>query len=721
MDFEKIRRIEYNQQYISEMRPVFNSRALFTDTTKEYLTPAEPSAYDLVTIRFRTAKNNIDRVFFVHKGRKNLMSKVETTEEFDFYAYELQLDDEKVSYYFEIQTGKLIAYYDVRGVVQEVNEYYDFAILPGFKTPEWAKGAVMYQIYTDRFCNGDPTNDVQTGEYCYIGEPVKRVEDWDRYPEQMDVREFYGGDLQGVLDKMDYLKDLGVEVIYFNPLFVSPSNHKYDIQDYDYIDPHFGRIVEEQGELLQNGQKENREASRYINRVTNKVNLQAGNELFCKVVEEAHRRGMRVILDGVFNHCGSFNKWMDRERIYENAEGYEKGAYVSPESPYRQYFDFHDQNVWPYNGSYDGWWGHDTLPKLNYEGSKELFDYVLHIGRKWVSPPFNADGWRLDVAADLGHSQDFNHHFWQEFRRAVKEANPDAIILAEHYGNTSDWLQGNEWDTVMNYDAFMEPVTWFLTGMEKHSDDFREDLLGNAESFWGAMRHHTASFSMPSWQVAMNELSNHDHSRFLTRTNHKVGRTNTLGPKAAEEDVDIAVFREGVVIQMTWMGAPTIYYGDEAGVCGFTDPDNRRTYPWGHENLELIAFHRDIIRIRKENDELRNGSIKYVDSDFNFIAYGRFHKEGQCLILINNNDHAITREITVWEIGTPKTGRMVTLLQSDESGYSLQRREYEMYAGKITIELPKTSGTILKYLADDTKKEETKEKKNGFRKIAAFF
>ena len=700
MDFSKIQKIENDQRYIATMRPVFNRRALFTDTTKVYVTPAEPSAYDMVTIRFRTARNNVDRVFFVHKGQKHLMSKVESNEDFDFYAYELQLDNEKVSYYFEIQIGRIVGYYDARGLVHEVNEYYDFVIIPGFKTPDWAKGAVMYQIYVDRFCNGDPSNDVLTDEYCYIGEPVHRVEDWNRYPASMDVREFYGGDLQGVLDKMDYLQDLGVEVIYFNPLFVSPSNHKYDIQDYDYIDPHFGKIVNETGELLPYGQKENRLASRYINRVTNKENLEASNELFAKVVEEAHKRGMRVILDGVFNHCGSFNKWMDRERIYENAEGYEKGAHVSGDSPYRNYFDFHNQNNWPYNTSYDGWWGHDTLPKLNYEGSRELFNYVLEIGKKWVSPPYNADGWRLDVAADLGHSQVFNHHFWQEFRRAVKQANPNAIILAEHYGITRDWLQGNEWDTVMNYDAFMEPVTWFLTGMEKHSDDYRGDLLGNADSFWGAMRHHSASFAMPSWQVAMNELSNHDHSRFLTRTNHVVGRTNNKGPQAAEQNVNKAVFREAVVMQMTWMGAPTIYYGDEAGLCGFTDPDNRRTYPWGREDHELIAFHKDIIRLRKENDELRSGSIKYVDADYNYLAYGRFHSEGQCVVLVNNNDHPITKEVSVWELGIPKTGKMKVLIQTHENGYSMEPVEYEVKAGKVHVELPKTSAMVLKAVVE---------------------
>ncbi len=698
LELEKIEKLEQEQQYIAAMRPVFNRRALFTDTTEEYISPVEPEPFDTLKVRFRTGRNNIDRVSLVSGNKSYIMSKEDSEDKhFDFYNIELPLEDTKISYHFEIQTGRLKGFYDTRGVVEAVNEYYDFVVIPGFHTPEWAKGAVMYQIYVDRFCNGDTSNDVQTAEYCYIGEPVQKVEDWNRYPAQMDVRDFYGGDLQGVLDKMDYLQELGVEVIYFNPLFVSPSNHKYDIQDYDYIDPHFGKIVEEEGELLPPGQRENRFATKYVNRVTNYANLEASNELFIRVVEEAHKRGMHVIIDGVFNHCGSFNKWLDRERIYENAKGYEKGAYVSQDSPYRSYFDFHDSNRWPYNPSYDGWWGHDTLPKLNYEGSKELMDYVMRIGKKWVSPPFCADGWRLDVAADLGHSQEFNHYFWKKFRKAVKEANPEAIILAEHYGNTRDWLQGDEWDTVMNYDAFMEPVTWFLTGMEKHSDDFREDLLGNAESFWGAMRHHSASFSTPSWQVAMNELSNHDHSRFLTRTNHKVGRTATLGPQAAEQGINKAVFREAVVMQMTWVGAPTIYYGDEAGVCGFTDPDNRRTYPWGREDTQLVQFHKDVIRLRRENDELRKGSLKYVDSDYNFLAYGRFHKYGQCLILINNNDHPIERQLFVWELGTAKHGKMKVILQSDENGYILDSQEYEITGGRIRVEIPKTCAMILKF------------------------
>lgn len=682
---------------------MFNKKALFTGTSGGYMVPEEPTAYDLVTIWFRTAKNNVDRIYLVEKGERYMMLKMRSDEDFDFFAVELQMENRKCSYYFEIHQGKLVGYYDIRGMVTEVNEHYHFTIIPGFKTPDWAKGAVMYQIYVDRFCNGDPSNDVLSNEYIYINEPVRQVEDWDRYPASMDVREFYGGDLQGVMDKLDYLQDLGVEVIYFNPLFVSPSNHKYDIQDYDYIDPHIGKIVVDEGEVLTPEQHENKAATKYISRVTNRENLEASNQLFIKLVEEAHKRGIRVILDGVFNHCGSFNKWMDRERIYENAAGYEKGAYVSGDSPYRNYFDFREDGQWPYNGNYNGWWNHDTLPKLNYEGSKELTEYVLEVARKWVSPPYNADGWRLDVAADLGHSPAFNHEFWRKFRKAVKDANPEAIILAEHYGTTKDWLQGDEWDSVMNYDAFMEPVTWFLTGMEKHSDDFRGDLLGNADSFWGAMKHHSASFSMSSWSVAMNELSNHDHSRFLTRTNHRVGRTDTLGPEAANQNVNKAVFREAVVMQMTWVGAPTIYYGDEAGLCGFTDPDSRRSYPWGREDHEMIAFHKDIIRVRKENTVLRTGALKYVDGSVNFLAYARMNMEDVCLIFVNNNDCSISKEISVWEAGTPRKGKLITLIQTDAEGYYVGGKEYEINAGHISIEMPKTSAIVLKYVPEKKK------------------
>lgn len=698
LDVKHYVKLGQDQSYINAMRPVIRKKALFSDMTEDYVSPVEPDPDTEVTIKFRTAINNVDLVFLVHNDQKRVMKKVNSDENFDYYAINVLLEDESYIYYFEVKSGKAVLKYDRRGVVRDVNPFYHFEIIPGFHVPAWAKGAVMYQIYVDRFYNGDKSNDVETGEYNYIGDRTVRVSDWNKYPAQMGVREFYGGDLQGVLDKMDYLQDLGVDVIYFNPLFVSPSNHKYDIQDYDHIDPHFGKIVNDKGALLRDGEYENRLATKYINRVTNMANLEASDALFVKVVSEAHKRGMKVIMDGVFNHCGSFNKWLDRERIYENADGYEKGAYVAKDSPYNSYFHFYDGEKWPYNPTYDGWWGHDTLPKLNYEGSKELTDYILYIGKKWVSPPFNADGWRLDVAADLGHTPEYNHNFWKQFRKAVKEANPNAIILAEHYGDPKSWLRGDEWDTVMNYDAFMEPLTWFLTGMQKHSDDYREDLLGNADCFFQAMTHHGSSFTNGSLQIAMNELSNHDHSRFLTRTNRKVGRTHTLGPEAANEGIDKSVLREAVLVQMTWPGAPTIYYGDEAGVCGFTDPDNRRTYPWGKEDKELIQFHKDMIQVHKTCKEFLTGSLKHVVSDYNVIGYGRFNKDAQSLVVVNNNDSVMVKELSVWELGVPKDCTMEQIILTTKDGFTTRKVSFPVISGRVMVNLPPKSAIVLRHV-----------------------
>ena len=686
-----------------------NKTALFCDGTEGYVYPPEPKESELVTFRFRTAKDDVDRVGLVTSADTYVMEKECTQGEFDYYTFETRLGEEPFRYCFEVQSGTEKYYYGRCGISREILEYYNFVVVPGFSTPDWAKGAVMYQIFTDRFYNGDKSNDVETNEYYYIGDYSQRVTNWDKYPANMGVREFYGGDLQGVMDKLDYLQDLGVEVIYLNPIFVSPSNHKYDIQDYDYVDPHFGRIVKDEGELLQKDEQgnwksdpdyPNKAASRYICRVTDKENLEASNRLFAEFVEEVHRRGMKVILDGVFNHCGSFNKWLDRELIYESAVGYVVGAFVSPKSPYRNYFLFHrtGENEWPGNGSYDGWWGHDTLPKLNYEDSDTLEKYIIDIGKKWVSPPYNVDGWRLDVAADLGYSKEYNHTFWKKFRQAVKEANPEAIILAENYGDSYDWLQGDEWDTIMNYDAFMEPVTWFLTGMEKHSDEMRPDSLGNPDYFFGAMHHNMARMGGQSYSISMNELSNHDHSRFLTRTNHIVGRVDKLGSEVANQNVNKFVFMEAVIIQMTWPGAPTVYYGDEAGVCGFTDPDNRRTYPWGHEDKELIDFHKAAIKMHKENEVLRTGSYKQLYSAHNVIAYGRFTSDDAVIVVVNNGEDEIRVNIPAWETGLAMDDDVEQIMVTFEGGYSTDRQGYRLKDGILNIGLRKTSATVLRRL-----------------------
>ena len=681
-------------EYIYNSTSILNFGALYSDGTENFCSPSEPDVGDDLTLRFRTAIDNVDGVFVVVNDTRYEMKVVESDTLFDYYQVVIPHVTDRIRYYYEIHAGRVVVYYNRVSKHKDLNRNYDFEIMPGFHTPDWAKGAVFYQIYVDRFCNGDTSNDVLTGEYCYIGQPVKKVEDWNKYPESMDVGNFYGGDLQGVIDKLDYLKDLGVDVIYLNPIFVSPSNHKYDIQDYDYIDPHFGKIVKDEGELLPPDSMDNSRATRYITRVTDKANLEASNQVFIRLVEEAHARGMRVILDGVFNHCGSFNKWMDREKIYDRNPDYPKGAYVSSESPYRRFFRFQDEAAWPDNGSYNGWWGHDTLPKLNYEESEELYQYILDIGRKWVSPPYNADGWRLDVAADLGYSEEFNHRFWRDFRAAVKEANPEAIILAEHYGDPKAWLLGDQWDTVMNYSAFMEPITWFLTGVEKHSDEFRGDFLGNPDMFVGSMRHYMSTFMTGSLETAMNELSNHDHSRFLTRTNRRVGRTHTLGPEAANEDVNKGIFRQAVVFQMTWPGAPTIYYGDEAGVAGWTDPDSRRTYPWGHEDLELIAFHRDIIRIHKKYDALMHGSLVHLHSEYKCIAYGRFTRKQAVAVVINNDFGDKTLQLHIRHLGVPNNRTMHRVMLTTEEGYNTDFQTVITQNNQMTVVVPKMSAAI---------------------------
>lgn len=682
----------------NQISRAFSGKAMFSDTTANFINPAEPEPFSAIKVKLRVARGNTTMATLATETEKYPMQIVTQSDFFDYYECTVNLKDEPVSYYFIVWNVDEYTFYNRKGVSKELDTNYNFRVVPGYKTPEWAKGAVMYQIFVDRFCNSVGTNCILNHEYRYNDDCyVTRVTNWYQYPSAVGYCEFFGGDLQGVRSKLDYLQELGIEVIYFNPLFVSPSNHKYDTQDYYHIDPHFAVIRREAGNVIPEGEKDNRKATRYINAVTNMENLEASDRFFAQLVEEIHRRGMKVILDGVFNHCGSFNKWMDREGIYEGREGFKPGAFNDENSPYRSYFTFYgkDEKGRP---TYDGWWGNDTLPKLNYEHAPELEEEIMRIARKWVSPPYCVDGWRLDVAADLGQTPEYNHHFWTRFRNEVKSANPDALILAEHYGDPNPWLTGKEWDSVMNYDAFMEPVTWFLTGMQKHSDEFRGDMLNNADVFFATMEYNTGRLANPAVQVAMNELSNHDHSRFLTRTNGRVGRTASCGPHAAEEGINKAVMREAVMIQMTWPGAPTVYYGDEAGLCGWTDPDNRRTFPWGREDMELTRFHREMIRLHKSYDALRTGSLKYLTGKYGVIAYGRFDAEDKFIIAINNSDEEQSVEIPVWEIEVSDRDKMVRLIRTNEEGFFLGAAVFHVEHGIINLRMPKKSGIVMKNL-----------------------
>ena len=669
--------------------------AIFSDETNGYVNPPEPGAYDNISICIRVAKDDVDRVEILHGknySETTLLRKYHSDYYFDYYKLFTDISNVVFRYVFRISKGKETVYYDRVGVSDGIRVFQGFEIIPDFKTPDWAKGAIMYQIFVDRFCRGDGSNDVLDDEYIYLGVPCIRTTNWSQYPSNFDVGYFYGGDLQGVMDKLDYLKSLGVEAIYFNPIFVSPSNHKYDAQDYEHIDPHYAKIVNDGGELVDPEAEDNLKATKYIIRTTDKENLEASDRFFANFVDIAHQKGIKIILDGVFNHCGSFHKWLDKESIYKNAKGYPKGAFHGVDSPYRSYFRFYEDT-----DSYDGWWGHSTLPKLFYENSDKLVNEILAIARKWISPPYNVDGWRLDVAADLGHSEEFNHRFWTKFRKEVKKINPDVIILAEHYGDPYLWLNGKQWDTVMNYDAFMEPVSFFLTGMEKHSEAFYAEKRGDGKLFWHTLLYAKARMPMPSYMCSMNELSNHDHSRFLTRTNMKVGRLHTVGSKAANEGVDVSIFRQAVIMQMTLQGAPTIYYGDEVGVCGWTDPDNRRSFPWGKEDWNILEFHKYAIGLHKRHKSLRYGSLIPILGEKDLIAYIRAVKDEQMLVVIYTGNEEIEVDIPVWLMGLKNKDSLVRVMLTEETSYNVG--EYAIEVKGISAKLKLKKNTAAMYLA----------------------
>ncbi len=667
-----------------------NIEGIFSDETIEYVSMQSLKNRQNIRIQIRIFKDDKPDIILVdHRdGSEVVMSKLRSSEHFDFYYADLE-DRDYLKYYFKIIDGKNTLFFTRFGITDYLKEDALFEYNKNFTLPEWAKGALMYQIFIDRFNRGDETNDVVDDEYIYIGLPVKHKENWNEYPSNFDVGYFYGGDLAGVLQKLDYLRDFGVEVIYFNPLFVSPSNHKYDTQDYDYIDPHIGVIVEDADGVLGEYDTDNKNAVKYVKRVTSKKNLEASNELFIKLVEEAHKRNIKVIIDGVFNHCGSFNKWMDKEGIYKRADDkYPIGAYWSKESEFRSYFNF-------IGNEYDGWWGHDTLPKLYYENSKKLVDEVLNIAKKWVSPPFNVDGWRLDVAADLGYSHEFNHIFWSMFREAVKSANNDAVILAEHYGDPSFWLDGKCWDGVMNYDGFMEPVSWFLTGLEKHSDREDMNLKGNADAFFLMLKNALGKMPYDSILVSMIQLSNHDHSRFLTRTNGIVGRINSHKSEDAESGVKLEVMRQAIMMQITLPGAPTVYYGDEVGVCGFTDPDNRRTYPWGNENLELLEYHRYVNKWHRIRKELKTGSLIRLISTGGVVCYARVLKDNISVVIINAGEYTEKTDIPLYLTGMRDNAVISRVIYTNKVGYNVGRVTYINDNGYLNFEIEPHSGYLL--------------------------
>lgn len=457
-----------------------------------------------------------------------------------------------------------------------------------FTPPAWVKEAVFYQIFPERFANGDPSLDPDN------------VLPWGGKPEPDN---FFGGDLQGVIDHLDHLLELGVNAIYFTPIFAATTNHKYDTEDYMLVDPQFG-----------------------------------DKETLKKLVDICHERGIRVLLDAVFNHAGrTFAPFVD---VMKNGE----------QSRYKDWFYVRRFPLEVVDGipTYDTFAFEPLMPKLNTD-NPEVKKYLLDVAEYWIKE-VGIDGWRLDVANEV------DHQFWRDFRKVVKAANPDAYILGEIWHESAPWLEGDKFDAVMNYPFTNAVLDFFL----------RETL--DAEQFANAIGKQLSLYPLQASEVAFNLLDSHDTPRILTLA-----------------DGDKGKMKLAALFQFTYMGTPCIYYGDEIGMDGAGDPDCRKCMEWdtAKQDRELFAFYQTLIRLRKEHPALRTGSITFLDAAHagTKLAYERRLGDDVLIVLINTADMTQTFRLDVDE------RRWENVITGD-----LLRAE----RGKLSVKLPTLGYTVLK-------------------------
>ena len=435
-----------------------------------------------------------------------------------------------------------------------------------FETPAWVRDAVFYQIFPDRFRNGDPAND------------PPGTEPWGTPP---TLRNFMGGDLQGILEKLDYLESLGGTALYLTPIFRSNSNHKYDIIDYFAVDPHFG-----------------------------------GMALLRELVDACHKRGIRVILDAVFNHCSNQHPFFLDVREHGKKSRYWDWFHIKKWPIPDRFAKHKDALEW-----YECWWGFHTLPKLNYT-NPEVEKYFLDVAQFWLREA-HTDGWRLDVPNEV------IQRFWPKFRHAVKSVNPKAYIVGEIWDDATSWLQGDQFDAVMNY-RFQKALLGY----------FAEETL-DTKQLDHTLRQIMLDYPEQATAVMLNLLGSHDTARPMT---------------AAKGDVESLKLM--AALQFTFEGAPCIYYGDEIGMEGGKDPDCRRCFPWGRENKsDLLAYYRKLIAIRRANAALRVGTFRpfVVDNDRELYAFERRADRNRCIVALNRSGHE-------HGIGLPTRTRAVELL-----------------------------------------------------------
>ncbi len=454
-----------------------------------------------------------------------------------------------------------------------------------FTTPDWLAGGILYQIFPDRFARSDQPK---------AAVPSDRVmhEDWSDLPEwRADDRgvirnnDFFGGDLRGIEEKLSYLADLGVTCLYLNPIFESHSNHRYDTADYSKIDPVLGT-----------------------------------EEDLHRLTEAAARYGIRVLLDGVFSHTGADSIYFNRSRRYPAV-----GAYNTPDSPYALWYHF---DRWP--DSYRSWWGFDTLPEVD-ELSPDFLDYIAGeggIAQHWIDA--GAAGWRLDVADELPDG------FLDAFRRRVKESDSQALVLGEvwedasnkeSYGHRRRYLLGQQLDSVMNY-PFRQAILLFL-------------LEGGRQAFFDRVLSLIENYPPQVLRLLMNHIGTHDTERVLTLLGGEpCGRRGRQWQaqqqlSAAEREKGIRRLKLATLLQFALPGVPCIYYGDEAGVEGYRDPFNRRPFPWGREDGDLLGWYRALGSARRGCPALTDGEMIPVDSGDETVCFLRRGQNSALLCAVN--------------------------------------------------------------------------------------
>ncbi len=457
-----------------------------------------------------------------------------------------------------------------------------------FKTPDWLAGGVMYQIFPDRFAKSQtPKENVPQDRQMHASwdEPVRWQTD-----EQGVFRcnDYYGGDLKGIEERLDRLKELGVTCLYLNPIFEAHSNHRYNTASYRRVDPLLG--TEEDLQSL---------------------------------IDTAAKLGIRVMLDGVFSHTGSDSEYFNRENRYPG-----EGAYQSIGSPYYHWFNFRH---WPHE--YDSWWGFDTLPEVN-EVHPAFMDYINGedgIVRYWLSKGLG--GWRLDVADELPDA------FLDALRAAAKAEDPEAIVLGEvwedasnkhSYGRRRRYLLGEQLDSVMNY-PFADAVLGFLRG-------------GSSDWFNATVATIVEHYPPQVLRLLMNHIGTHDTERALTvlagEPSHGRGRQWQAGQHLSQEQraKGLCLMRLASALQYCLPGVPCIYYGDEAGVEGYRDPFNRSTYPWGHEDEGLLNWYRQLGKLRKVAKALKEGDFTPYHTEVSVVCFERSDGNMRLLCAVNRSE-----------------------------------------------------------------------------------